>query len=329
MDDLAVITVSTNEARWLRPCLSTLFAHVGNIRLDVVIADNESTDGTQELVEREFPLARVVRCQNRGFAHGNNRALMTTDARYVLFLNPDTETIEGTYEELVRAMDARPDVGLIGVKQLTGDGKLWPTIRYFPNLVRGLGNALGSERWGGGFWTGERELDLSAYEREVDCDWTSGSFMFVRREALESGGFMDERFFIYSEEPDLCYRIKNAGWGVRHLPLMTIVHHAGKAGISAKMQAQDAYTRKQFARKHFSRAYRAAYLAAIGLGYALRICLGSDEQRAAARRALRVLTGREGPPFGPPPTQAVAIRGTTMARAAEAKDPEKPASHSA
>ena len=74
----------------------------------------------------------------------------------------------------------------------------------------------------------------------------------ARREAIESAGFMDERFFIYSEEPDLCLRMKRAGWGIRHLPLMTIVHHAGKGGIRPKMAAQDAFTRIQLARKHFS-----------------------------------------------------------------------------
>ena len=105
-------------------------------------------------------------------------------------------------------------------------------------------------------WLLERELDLELYERETDCDWTSGSFMFARREALESAGFMDERFFIYSEEPDLCLRLKGAGWEIRHLPQMTIVHHAGKAGIRPRMSAQDAYTRMQLARKHFSPLHR-------------------------------------------------------------------------
>ena len=96
-------------------------------------------------------------------------------------------------------------------------------------------------------WAGERELDLAVYETEVECDWTSGSFMFCRREALLSAGLLDERFFIYSEEPDLCLRMKRAGWGTRHLPTMTIVHHAGKGGLRPKMIAQDVFTRRQYA----------------------------------------------------------------------------------
>jgi N-acetylglucosaminyl-diphospho-decaprenol L-rhamnosyltransferase len=165
--DLAVIVVSTNEAHWLGPALRTVFEHAGGIELDVVVADNASTDGTRELVEREFPAARVVACENHGFAHANNRAWMTTDARYALFLNPDTEIVSGTFAELVAAMDERPGVGLAGVKQLTGDGALFPTIRRFPNGMRALGEALGSERWPvHPAWGGERELDLALYDEE-------------------------------------------------------------------------------------------------------------------------------------------------------------------
>jgi GT2 family glycosyltransferase len=310
--DLAIIIVSTNEARWLTPCLSTIFEHAGDIELDVVVADNESTDGTAELVGREFPRARVVSCENRGFSHANNRGLLTTNARYVLFLNPDTEILEGTFEEFVRAMDERPEVGLAGARQLTGDGALFPTVRNFPNALRLLGDALGAERVPHRpQWLGERILDLTRYDQELSCDWTSGSFILARREALESAGYLDERFFIYSEETDLCLRMKRAGWEVRHFPTMTILHHAEKAGISAKMTAQDVFTRIQYAKKHFSPAHRAVYRAILALRYLTRtipIGVQGGERSAAARAALRVLCRIDGPPFGPPPEQALAPR---------------------
>jgi N-acetylglucosaminyl-diphospho-decaprenol L-rhamnosyltransferase len=311
MHDLAIIIVSTNEARWLGPCLTSVFAHAGAARLDVVVADNESTDGTRELVEREFPMARVVTCANRGFAHANNRGVLTTDSRYVLFLNPDTEILEGTFEELVNALEARPSVGLVGVKQVDAEGRLAPTIRRFPNALRALGEALASERLPRrGTWLGERELRMGLYDEEQSCDWTSGSFMLARREALASAGLMDERFFIYSEEPDLSLRMKRAGWETRHLPLMTILHHAGKAGINERMHAQDAFARLQYARKYFSPPHRAAYTAALALRYIARtlpIPRGSASARRAANlRALQTLLGRQEPPFGDPPAQALA-----------------------
>jgi N-acetylglucosaminyl-diphospho-decaprenol L-rhamnosyltransferase len=310
--DLAIVIISTNEAHWLTPCLSTVFARAGDARLDVVVVDNLSTDGTRELVEQRFPQARVVTCPNRGFAHANNRGAETTSARYVLFLNPDTEIVDGTFGALVDALDARPQVGLVGVRQITGDGDLYPTVRWFPSAVRALADAVSAERWPvrPAWLKGERQVDVARYDEELECDWTSGSFLLCRREALLSAGLMDERFFIYSEEPDLCLRMKRAGWGVRHLPAMTIVHHAGKGGTRPKMIAQDTYARRQYAEKHFAAPHRALYLGAIGARYVLRAApIGSgDEARArreAARRALRILAGREAPPFGTPPATAI------------------------
>jgi N-acetylglucosaminyl-diphospho-decaprenol L-rhamnosyltransferase len=312
--ELAVVIVSTNEAKWLRPCLSTVFEHAGPIEIDVVVADNESVDGTRELVESEFPRARVVTCRNHGFGHANNRAAVTTDARYVCFLNPDTEIREGLFSDLVAAMDARPTVGLVGVKQMTSDGALFPTVRRFPNAVRALFEALGSERFPfRASWLGERELDLSLYEHEIACDWTSGSFLFARREALESSGLFDERFFIYSEETDLCLRIKSAGWKIRHLPSMTILHHAQKAGANPKMEAQLAFASLQYARKNFAAPQRWAYVGARSVGYALRsVYPGGNaaearQKRSAARRALRTLWSLEKSPFGEPPAVAARV----------------------
>lgn len=317
MDDLAIIVVSTNEARWLGPCLSTLFARIGDISVDVVIADNRSTDGTREFVETTFPQARVVTCENRGFAHANNRALMTTDSRYVVFLNPDTEIRAGLFSELVASMDSAPEVGLAGARQINPDGSVFPTIRRFPNAVRALGEALGSERYPiRASWLGERELDMDKYEQDIACDWTSGSFMVARREALESAGYLDERFFLYSEETDLCLRIKKAGWEIRHLPLLTVLHHASKAGANARLASQDAFTRRIYSRKHFSPLHRVAYLGALGLGYALRsVAPGRDREwararRAASRAALSTLLGVSEAPFGPPPKVAVASEHT-------------------
>lgn len=323
--DLAVIVVSTNEREWLGECLGSVFERAGGIELQVFVADNESTDGTREFVEREFPEARVVACANHGFAHANNRALMLSSARYVLFLNPDTRIAEGTLAGLVRAMDERPRVGLAGVRQVTGDGEVYPTIRRFPNALRALGQALGAEQLRGpGPLTRlvrERELDPAAYDREGECDWTTGAFMLARREALEAAGILDERFFIYSEETDLCRRIKGAGFEVRHLPALTIVHYAGKGGLRPRMEAQDAYARLQYARKHFSPAHRAAYRLALALGRALRWLRAAvrrdGDARAAHGRALAVLAARGAPPFGPPPPTAVRPRAATR--------PESPA----
>ena len=307
--DLSIIIVSTNEATWLERCLPTVFAQAGQLALDVIVVDNDSVDGTADLVREGFPSARVVWCENHGFGHANNRGIMNSDARYVLLLNPDTEIVEGSFAELVRAMDERPEVGLAGVKQLDSQGVLFPTIRRRPHPLRTLAEALGSERLPlRSRWLGERELDPARYDEEVSCDWTSGSFMLIRREALLSAGLLDERSFIYAEEPDLCRRIAENGWAIRHVPFMTIIHHAGKAGVNPKLLSQDTYARLLYARKHMSRLQRVAYRAAITIRVLVRaLACSLGPERAVVLKAnlaaLRVLCGRAGSPFEePPPT---------------------------
>jgi len=324
LHDIAIITVSTNEAHWLRPCLSTVFAHLGDVRADVIVVDNESHDETSQLVASEFPDARVVRCRNHGFSHANNRALMSVDARYVLFLNPDTEIVEGTFEQLVRAMDLEPRLGLVGVRQIDSDGVLHPTIRRFPNALRALGDALAVDRWPvRPKFLGEREMDLAVYDTEVVCDWVSGSFMLARREAIDSAGFLDERFFMYSDETDLCRRIRTAGWEIRNWPAMTIIHH-GKKGLSKKIESLGAYTRIAYARKHFSPLHTAAYAAAVFARYALRAMIpgGGEEgrhRRDVCRTVIKTMLGRAPVPYGPP--SELSVRIATEQHRARATDP--------
>jgi N-acetylglucosaminyl-diphospho-decaprenol L-rhamnosyltransferase len=336
MADLAIVIVSTNEAHWLGPCLSTIFDHAGSASLEVIVVENECTDGTRELVESTFPDARVVSSPNRGFGYGNNRGLEQANARYSLLLNPDTEIVDGTFGELVDLLDARPEVGLVGVRQITADGTLWPTIRRFPTVSRTFGEALFSERWPiHPAWAGERVLDPAPYEVEGECDWPLGSFMLARREALLSAGLLDERFFIYCEEPDLCLRIKRAGWQVRHLPQMTIVHHANKGGVRPRMVAQDAYARKQYAHKYLTPARRSLFVAGLGLRHALRaLAAPADGANAPARReggirALRTLAGRIEPPFGAPPITALEPSAGGGKRSAAPSGPHVPGQNGA
>jgi hypothetical protein len=166
-----------------------------------------------------------------------------------------------------------------------GDGRLDPTIRYYPNALRALGDALSAERLPGRpRWLGELELEGKLYDREVDCDWTVGSFMLVRREAIESAGFMDERFFMYSEETDFCRRIKSAGWEVRHLPWMTILHYGATAGVDARIESLSAYNRVAYARKHFSPGHRALYFATMLLRHGARAIVAGRGELGRCRQ---------------------------------------------
>jgi N-acetylglucosaminyl-diphospho-decaprenol L-rhamnosyltransferase len=301
--DVCTIVVSHNSGDWLGPALSSLFGHAGGLELDVVVVDNGDDGSGREAAER-FDGVRTIECANHGFAHANNRGAITADARYLLLLNPDVEVLVGELADLVAHMDAHPEIGIAGCRQVDGEGGLWPTARRFPGVARALGEAIGPERLGLGARLGETELDLARYDGELSCDWISGSFLLIRREALARTGLLDERFFFYSEEVDLCLRVKRAGWEVRHLPQFTIAHYGGSTEASPRMEAQMAYARSQYAAKHFGPLRRVAFVGLIGLRHLTRWVAfsvrGEPGRAAAHRRALLTLLGRVEPPFGPP-----------------------------
>ena len=143
-------------------------------------------------------------------------------------------------------------------------------------------------------WLGERELDPSRYDQEFPCDWTTGSFMLVRREALESAGWFDERFFMYAEETDLCRRVKTAGWEIWHLPQMTILHRGvTKDGVKPHVESLYAVTRMMYARKHFSPGHRALYRGAVLLRHLLRVGYAGTGELGAAETRGKPCRGRD------------------------------------
>ncbi len=316
MNDVAIIVVSMDDASWLGPCLRSVRRHSGPIRYEVVVIENGKIAETEAAIDAEFPDVRLIDSENLGFAHANNVALRTCDARYILFLNPDTELVSGELAELVSILDGRPEIGLVGVRHLT-DGRVYPSIRNFPSPSRAFGAALGAEHWPvRPSWACERVLDEAAYEHETDCDWTVGAFLLTRRAALEGAGTMDERFFLYSEETDLCLRIKQAGWSVRHLPQMTIIHHAGKGGLDPRMEAQNSYARMQHADKHFGglrrELYRFALITGCGLRWLVALAGRDSRRREVAAASMAAASGLGKPPFVAPPQVAVPLAGSRV-----------------
>lgn len=291
MHDLAVIVVSYDQGHWLDRCLPTLREHAQGIDLDVVVVDNGPSGDVGELDG-----ARVLRTENRGFAAANNAGLAEVDARWVLFLNPDTEVLDGSLADL---LDASQEVGVVGVRQVDDDGVLTPTMRRFPSGSRALGDALGLERLPGRpDWLGERELRLDRYDRAFEGDWTIGSFLLARREALDRVGGFDERFFLFSEEVDLCLRIRQAGWKVLHDPRVTILHHGSNGRVlDPRLASQNAWAQVQYASKNLSAPSRAGLRAALVLRYGVRSLHGEPQRRSAARAAAAQVLGLRRPPF--------------------------------
>ncbi len=214
----------------------------------------------------------------------------------------------GLSQDLVDGLAARPTSVLSASARSCRTGSCIPTIRRFSTATRWFFEAIGSERFPfRASWLGERELDMSVYEQDFECDWRQ-RFVHARpARGPPECGILDERFFSSRDETDLCLRIKQAGWEVRHLPDLTILHHAGKAGWNPKLEAQGAYAKRLYMRKHFSPPHRLAATAALALGYGLRSVAWQSERerRECARAALGTLLGRRPPP----------LRGATTRRA--------------
>jgi len=305
--DLSVIVVTHQGRDLALHVLRTARAATGPIEVEWLVVDSGSSDGTPDAIERELPEVTVMRRPNIGFAAGNNVALRAARGRYVLLLNPDVEIVDGTLAQLVAAMDGRPEVGIGSSITHYPDGELQASIRRFPSPARQLGEALMLTRLPSLSHLQEDECRPEVYEREQSADWLSGSFLLVRREAVEQAGGLDERFFLFSEETDWCLRVRAEGWDIRHFPTMHLTHHTGRTE-RPDLFAQNSHAKVLYARKHFTLPGRTAFRAALALRHALRCAglivpallrAGVRERLAAERLALLVVLGLAAPRYRP------------------------------
>jgi N-acetylglucosaminyl-diphospho-decaprenol L-rhamnosyltransferase len=299
--DLSVIVVTHGRPELALSTLRCAHAAATGLEVQWLVVDSGSTDDTPDRIERAFPHVSVLRRENVGFAGANNSALALADGRYVLLLNPDVDIVSGTLQELLAALDTRPEVGIASVIQQGADEQLQFSIRHYPSALRAFGEALALP------WHGSREEErvVSRYAEEGSAEWLVGAFLIARAEVVRAIGGMDERFFLYSEETDWCYRAHAAGWEVRHLPQMVVTHHTTPS-TRPDLVAQLSYAKLLFARKHYRGGRRTAIRVALATRHLLRV-LGlavrlpsrrPGDRLAAERRALAVVTGVAPPPFG-------------------------------
>jgi GT2 family glycosyltransferase len=299
--DLSVIVVTHGRPELALSTLRCAHAAATGLEVQWLIVDSGSSDDTPDRIERAFPHVSVLRCENIGFAGANNRALALARGRYVLLLNPDVEIVSGTLRELLATLDARPEVGIASVIQQGSDTGLQLSIRRYPSVLRAFGEALALP-WRGSH---EEERAVARYAEEGSADWLVGAFLIARAEVVRAIGGLDERFFLYSEETDWCYRARAAGWEIRHLPQMVVTHHTTPS-TRPDLVAQLSYAKLLFARKHYRVPRRAAIRVALATRHLLRV-LGltvrspsgrAGDRLAAERHALAVVTGVSSPPFG-------------------------------
>jgi GT2 family glycosyltransferase len=208
MTEVSVVVVNWNTQDILRDCLKSIYEQAGEIDLEVIVIDNASTDGSVEMVKKDFPQVTLIEnSQNRGFAAANNQGIDISKGRYVLLLNSDTVVLDNAIAKTVAFADSHPKAAIVGCRVLNPDQTLQPTCFMFPSILNMLLSSTylykifpKSKFFGREQMTWWDRSDV----REVDV--VTGCFMLIRRKAIQQVGTMDEQFFMYGEETDWCYR---------------------------------------------------------------------------------------------------------------------------
>ena len=267
---LSVIIVNYNVRPFLESALVSVQKAMKGIEGEVIVVDNASDDGSAEMVRQRFPGVRlIVNEKNAGFAAANNAALGESKSEYILLLNPDTLIQEDTIRVMIDFLDDRPEVGLAGCKVLNSDGtfqlacrRSFPTPWVAFTKIAGLSSIF---PWSPHF--ARYNLTYLDPEQAYEVDAVSGSFMFVRRKAIEQVGGLDEQFFMYGEDLDWCYRIKQEGWKIYYTPATQIIHYKGQSARRSDIDEVKLFYEAMhlFVKKHFKRGVVSPLLLTAGI----------------------------------------------------------------
>jgi len=226
---LSITICSWNTQEDTRKCLESLWSVRDEVDFEVIVIDNNSEDGSPEMVRREFPWVRLeAMSQNLGFTGGHIHALSIRKGHHALLLNSDTVVYPGALKTLMDYVVAEPKVGVVGPKLLNPDGSLQFSCRRFPNptaaLFRNtpLGKLFPNNRF-----TRDYLMQDWTHDGPRDVDWVSGAALLMREELMDEIGYLDPEFFMYCEDVDYCWRAWKAGYRVAYLPNSVIMHKIG------------------------------------------------------------------------------------------------------
>jgi len=262
--DLSIIIVSFNVKEFLRKCLRSITDMDEGISYEIFVADNNSSDGTREMVEKEFPQVKLIHNRkNLGFSEANNRAVSESGGQYILLLNPDTFVYEGTLKEMVTFMERHPEAGAAGCRNWLDEHKTYQInnlnemrFRYILLLSDSfLGRLFATRRFLlTHYW--EKSWDVWTAENYIEVPCIVGAFMILRRKAVEEIGLMDPAFYMFCEDNDLCKRIREREWKIYLNPKGQIVHYVSKSIDKEKVQCNNYLNQslKYYIQKHYGAA---------------------------------------------------------------------------
>ena len=239
--DLSVIILTMNAINHVENCLASVTENSSGIKVEIIVSDNYSTDGTAELVKEKFPDVVFIQGENNGYGAGNNRGIKIANGRYVLILNDDTIILDNALEKMVLFMDDNKDVGIIGPKILNVDKTLQPSITNYPSIWKDIARIIlprglqTNTDWNRSLLNTISKVfpigKLGRYELHdeiKDVDALKGACLLVSNEVIKKAGTFDEDYFLHTEELDWAYRIKKAGFRVVFFPDAEIIHLGGQ-----------------------------------------------------------------------------------------------------
>ena len=255
--DISIIIVSYKVKYFLKQALLSVEKALKGIEGEVFVVDNNSEDGSVEMVERNFPdIILMVNKDNVGFAKANNQAMRRAKGKYVLLLNPDTVLEEDTLKRCIDFMDVTPDCGGLGVKMIDGSGQFLPeSKRGFPSpaasfyKLSGISSFFSKSKYFNSYYLGHLSEDEN---QEVDV--LAGAYMMMRKTVLDQVGLLDESYFMYGEDIDLSYRIQKGGYKNYYLAETRIIHYKGESTKRNSIKYVRIFYKAMiiFAKKHFA-----------------------------------------------------------------------------
>lgn len=277
--ELSIIIVSYNTSALLRSCLRSIHETISEIVFEIIVVDNASTDGSQDMVAREFRHVTLIRnTGNVGFAAANNQGIKQARGANILLLNSDTEIRPGALTHCLNFLRQYSEAGIVGCKLLNADGSIQASCGSFLTLHHLILENFFLEKFfpHSSLLCG-RSLSDFKHDRARTVDYVKGAFLLIRRSVIDDIGLLDEKFFFYAEEMDWCFRAWRNGWQVYFTPDAEVLHYGGQSSdpISPTMFVQLHRARYQFYRKYHS-ALSSLVARFVMLGGALlRVCLWS------------------------------------------------------
>lgn len=266
--DLSIIILNFNTKDLLRNSLQSVLASKTGYRLETLVSDNGSTDGSTEMIRSDFLGVKLIENgANLGFSKGNNIAIRKATGRYILLLNSDTEVRPDTFDLCIKKMDQDETIGILGCKILLPNGELDKAARRkFPNPWNSFLRLFGFRK------LSDYNID-APIDQEMEVDSVVGAYLMIRKSVMDKIGLLDEEFFMYGEDLDWCWRAKEAGFKVLYYPAATITHF--KYGSSQQIpffiikMAHQAM--KIFYRKHYAQKYNWLFNQLVYLGISTRM----------------------------------------------------------